>query len=313
MNFNSDINARFYVSWPCSLQIDVLPMMQTYQILLSHLHLHLKCIPGLALIAQRYTLRNMAFKLTSEGIIVLWRHHPLPKSSPDRKYVWPRHGSADLLGASYQIRSPPFVMWAFPAFEQGALAPLVFLPATFSIQVLPGDKLFQSRIVREDCVLAPVTHAFGGSKMRVGNKLQQAGGPPLPLVAAMRGVDDKLPFWACEDGCDFIRGTRLMNVTLKPQDIALSSLATYCLLSLWKVIFPTLLQPALFSSAQYTAPLIDLPDCLPKLGDSAYVLLSRVTSLSSSVLLDSIQSVWKEWGTPERNTFQIQWIATINC
>ena len=60
-------------------------------------------------------------------------------------------------------------MWAFPAFEQGALAPLVFLPATFSIWVLPGDKLFQSRIVRADCTLAPVTHAFEGSKLRVGH------------------------------------------------------------------------------------------------------------------------------------------------
>ena len=88
-----------------------------------------------------------------------WANHvtfPLPKSSPEGKYVWPRHGSADLLSEPYRTRSPPFVMWAFPAFEQGALAPLVFLPATFSIRALPGDKLFQSRIVREDCVLAPV-------------------------------------------------------------------------------------------------------------------------------------------------------------
>ena len=107
------------------------------------------------------------------------------------KIVWPRHGSADLLGQTYQTRSPPFVMWAFPAFEQGALAPLVFLPATFPIRVLPGDKLFQSRVVRADCTLAPVTHAFGGSKLRVGDMLKKAGGPPLPLVAAMRGVENK--------------------------------------------------------------------------------------------------------------------------
>ena len=136
-----------------------------------------------------------------------WANHitfPLPKSSSDGKFVWPRHGSADLLGQSYQTRSPPFVMWAFPAFEQGALAPLVFLPASFPIRVLPEDKLFQSRMVRADCTLAPVTHAFGGNKMRVGNMLQEAGGPSLPLVAAMRGVENKLPLWACDDGCDFI-------------------------------------------------------------------------------------------------------------
>ena len=56
---------------------------------------------------------------------------PLPKAASDGKILWPQHGSADLLGQTYQTRSPPFVMWAFPAFEQGALTPLVFLPATF--------------------------------------------------------------------------------------------------------------------------------------------------------------------------------------
>ena len=143
-------------------------------------------------------------------------------------------------------------MWAFPAFEQGALSPLVFLPATFPIRVLPGDKLFQSRVVREDCTLAPVTHAFGGSKLRVGDMLKKAGGPPLPLVAAMRGVENKLPLWACDDGCDFIRGTRLMNVTLKPQDLAISNGATSCLLSMWRVIDPVFIQPDLCKAAKYT-------------------------------------------------------------
>ena len=117
-----------------------------------------------------------------------WANHitfPLPKASPDGKIVWPRHGSADLLGQTFQTRSPPFVMWAFPAFQQGTLSPLVFLPATFPIRVLPGDKLFQSRVVREDLTLAPVTHAFGGSKLRVGDMLKKAGGSPLPLVAGV--------------------------------------------------------------------------------------------------------------------------------
>ena len=51
--------------------------------------------------------------------------------------------------------------------RRGALAPLVFLPATFPIRVLPGDKLFQNRIVRTDCTLAPVTHAFGGKSANI--------------------------------------------------------------------------------------------------------------------------------------------------
>ena len=76
-----------------------------------------------------------------------------------------------------------------------------------------------------------MTHAFGGNKLRVEDMLRKAGGPSLPLVAAMRGVEDKLPLWAYDDGCDFIRGTRLLNVTLKPKDIAISSIATSCLFS----------------------------------------------------------------------------------
>ena len=243
-----------------------------------------------------------------------WANHitfPLPKASPDGKIVWPRHGSADLLGQTYQTRSPPFVMWAFPAFEQGALSPLVFLPATFPIRVLPGDKLFQSRVVREDCTLAPVTHAFGGSKLRVGDMLKKAGGPPLPLVAAMRGVENKLPLWACDDGCDFIRGTRLMNVTLKPQDLAISNGAASCLLSMWRVIDPVFIQPDLCKAAKYTVPLIDLPDCLPKFQDSAISLLSQMADFSNTVLLDSIQSVWHEWSSKDRSIFQLKWIETI--
>ena len=243
-----------------------------------------------------------------------WANHitfPLPKASPDGKIVWPRHGSADLLGYEYQTRSPPLVMWAFPAFEQGALAPLVFLPATFPIRVLPGDKLFQSRIVRTDCTLAPVTHAFGGSKLKVGDMLKKAGGPPLPLVAAMRGVEDKLPLWACEEGCDFIRGTRLINATLTPKDIALSSAATSCLSSMWRVIDPVLIQPDLCQAAKYTVPLIDLPDCLPNFRDSAVDLLAMMADVSNTVLIDSIQSVWQEWNSQDRGIFQRKWIDTI--
>ena len=202
-------------------------------------------------------------------------------------------------------------MWAFPAFEQGALSPLVFLPASFPIRVLPGDKLFQSRIVRADCTLAPVTRAFGSNKMRVGDTLQKAGGPPLPVVAAMRGVEDKLPLWACDDGCDFIRGTRLLNVTLKPRDIAISSVAASCLLSMWRVIDPILIQPDLCRAAKYTAPLVDLPDSLPKFKEAANALLPRMTGLTNAVSLDSIQSVWQEWGFSDRSIFQLKWIDTI--
>ena len=29
------------------------------------------------------------------------------------------------------------------------------------------------------------------------------------------------------------------------------------------------------------------------------------------MLLDSIQSVWQEWGFQDRNTFQLKWIDTV--
>ena len=73
-----------------------------------------------------------------------WSGHicfPLPAASDGAKYDWPRHGTTDVLGEKYRQRRPALVNWAYPAFEQGALAPLVFLPATFPIVVLPGDKL----------------------------------------------------------------------------------------------------------------------------------------------------------------------------
>ena len=102
-----------------------------------------------------------------------------------------------------------------------------------------------------------------------------------------------------------------MNVTLKPQDIAISTVATSCLLSMWRVIDPVLIQPDLCKAAKYTVPLIDLPDCLPKFRDSAVELLSRMADFSNTVLLDSIQSVWQEWNSQDRSIFQHKWIETI--
>ena len=72
-----------------------------------------------------------------------WSGHicfPLPAASDGAKYHWPRHGTTDVLDDRYRQRRPALVNWAYPAFEQGALAPLVFLPSAFPIIVLPGDK-----------------------------------------------------------------------------------------------------------------------------------------------------------------------------
>ena len=80
---------------------------------------------------------------------------------------------------------------------------------------------------------------------------------------------------------------------------------------MWRVIDPILIQPDLCKAAKYTVPLIDLPDCLPKFQEAANALLPRVTGLTNAVLLDSIQSVWHEWGFQDRSIFQHKWIDAI--
>ena len=154
-----------------------------------------------------------------------WSGHicfPLPAASEGAKYHWPRHGTTDVLGEQYRQRRPALVNWAYPAFEQGALAPLVFLPSTFPILVLPGDKIFQSKRVLMEFQLAPVTHAYGGSKSRVGKAfMDKQNNPPLPLMAALRGANGLLPLWACAEGCDFVRGNRATNQTLTSDTMAL--------------------------------------------------------------------------------------------
>ena len=96
-----------------------------------------------------------------------------------------------------------------------------------------------------------------------------------------------------------------------PKTLQSVPLLISCLLSMWRVIDPVLIQPDLCKAAKYTVPLIDLPDCLPKFRDSAVALLSRMTDFSNTVLLDSIQSVWQEWNFQDRSIFQLKWIDAI--
>ena len=86
--------------------------------------------------------------------------------------------------AHYVQRTPPFLTWARPIFEQGALSPMSVFPANFPILCLPGDKLFQSKELDDGYSLPPVVHAFHGSKVGLGQKLQQwqSKGPFRPLA-----------------------------------------------------------------------------------------------------------------------------------
>ena len=67
---------------------------------------------------------------------------PIPEDG-----TWPRHRHGIYLRPDYIHRTPPFLTWARPIFEQGALSPMSVFPAAFPILCLPGDKLFQSKDV----------------------------------------------------------------------------------------------------------------------------------------------------------------------
>ena len=83
-----------------------------------------------------------AWALLGEWSGYICFHCLLPLTVP---YHWPRHGSTNVLGEKYRQRRPALVNWPYPAFEQKALAPLVFLLLAFPIIVLPEDKIFQSK------------------------------------------------------------------------------------------------------------------------------------------------------------------------
>ena len=68
---------------------------------------------------------------------------------------WPRHGHGIYLRPDYIHRTPPFLTWARPIFEQGVLSPMSVFPADFPILCLPGDKLFQSKDVEKAYGILP--------------------------------------------------------------------------------------------------------------------------------------------------------------
>ena len=127
---------------------------------------------------------------------------------------WPRHGDGRYLRPDFIQRTPPFLTWARPIFEQGALSPMSVFPAHFPILCLPGDKLFQSKELDDGYGLPPVVHASHGSKVGLGQKLQQWQSQGLqPLAVSLIGVDKAPPLWTHPTGCDFVRGSKLVEIT----------------------------------------------------------------------------------------------------
>ena len=246
-----------------------------------------------------------------------WSGHicfPLPAASEGAKYHWPRHGTTDVLGEQYRQRRPALVNWAYPAFEQGALAPLVFLPSTFPILVLPGDKIFQSKHALMDFQLAPVTHAYGGSKSRVGQALMdKQHNPPLPLMAALKGANGLLPLWACVEGCDFVRGNRVTNQTLTSETMALEQHGLLFLQSMWRLTDPRPLTAGLWDEGAYQVTLTDCPDHLVALATRADPLLTQIASTTeaASLLKDGVAECWTSWSASDKDLFLQQWIFQL--
>ena len=147
---------------------------------------------------------------------------------------WPRHGDGRYLRPDFVQRTPPFLTWARPIFEQGALSPMSVFPANFPILCLPGDKLFQSKELDDGYSLPPVVHAFHGSKVGLGQKLQQWQSKGLqPLAVSLIGVDEAPPLWAHPTGCDFVRGSQLVAKPHVGQQRSLTKTQVLLLQSLW--------------------------------------------------------------------------------
>ena len=96
-------------------------------------------------------------------------------------------------------------------------------PAEFPILCLPGDKLFQSKELDKGYSLPPIVHAFHGSKVGLGHKLQQWQHKGLqPLAVSLIGVDEAPALWTHPTGCDFVRGSKIVAKPHVPQNRSLT-------------------------------------------------------------------------------------------
>ena len=147
---------------------------------------------------------------------------------------WPRHGHGRYLRPKFIGRTPPFLTWARPIFEQGALSPMSNFPADFPILCLPGDKLFQSKEVDNHHSLPPIVHANHGNKVNLGRKLEERQEEGLaPLSVALLGVEQLPPLWTHSNGCDFVRGGRFVVKPRVSASRTLTSTQVLLLRSLW--------------------------------------------------------------------------------
>ena len=69
---------------------------------------------------------------------------PLPEQGE-----WPRHGDVRYLRPDFVERTPPFLTWARPIFEQGALSPHVCLPSRLPHTLPPRGQIVSKQGVRQ--------------------------------------------------------------------------------------------------------------------------------------------------------------------
>ena len=172
--------------------------------------------------------------------------------------------------------------------------------------------------VSPDFQMAPITHAYGGSKTRVGRALRmKADTAIMPLMVTLIGGDAKLPLWAHPEGCDFIRGSRLINQTLNPPNLALSNMEVACLQTLWRQVPPLTVDTPIWDVGLYEVPVLDLPETIMALGPSAIDIFRQVKeqypwgTTEVDLQLSSFAEVWAKWDESERFMFHRRWCYTV--
>ena len=174
----------------------------------------------------------------------------------------------------------------------GSALPHVGLPGPFpsSASQGSGDKLFESKELDDGYDLPPVVHAFHGSKVGLGQKLQQWQSKGLqPLAVSLIGVDEAPPLWTHPTGCDFVRGSKLVAKPQVAQQRSLTKTQVLLLQSLWTPV--------------------DVPNCnnnhtpWPQTCQSAHVFCGQQASLQlpTAQILPLLEALQKRLGIDPSN------------
>ena len=139
----------------------------------------------------------------------------------------------------------------------------------------------------------------------------------MPLQVTLIGGDGKLPLWAHPDGCDFIRGSRLVNQTLMAPAQALSAMEVACLQTLWREVVPLAVGTPIWQVGLYDVPVLSLPDAILALGPSAIHIFHQVQgtypagTVEAELQLHLFKDEWAGWDEDQKRTFHGRWCYTV--